>query len=220
MSRMANDGSRRWDVARLSGPPAARTRPVRWRSRDLKGPLPLSTVRALEIAIRSLPTRAPWPEVDEDGWWREVLRDRRLRRSAAKIAPGERRGCRPAARPPAGQVANVFLRVVRPARHAQSHRADRDVRVRSERALDRPAHPQMSRPALAPRGQGMSDHLSSLTSQPILDALKSTAPGAARQRRRPRRHRQPHDRAPQPGRAIAVIRRQVPHELAHLGDCR
>jgi hypothetical protein len=84
MSRMANDGSRRWDVARLSGPPAARTRPVRWRSRDLKGPLPLSTVRALEIAIRSLPTRAPWPEVDEDGWWREVLRDRRLKRSAAK----------------------------------------------------------------------------------------------------------------------------------------
>jgi hypothetical protein len=28
--------------------------------------------------------RAPWPEVDEEGWWREVLADRRLRRSAAK----------------------------------------------------------------------------------------------------------------------------------------
>jgi hypothetical protein len=41
-------------------------------------------VRALEIAIRSLPTRAPWPEVDEEGWWREVLVDRRLRRPAAK----------------------------------------------------------------------------------------------------------------------------------------
>jgi hypothetical protein len=40
-------------------------------------------VRALEIAIRSLPTRA-WTEVDEEGWWREVLADRRLRRSAAK----------------------------------------------------------------------------------------------------------------------------------------
>jgi hypothetical protein len=83
---MANDGSRRWDVARLSGPPTARP-PTRWRSHDLKGPLPRSTVRALEIAIRSLATRAPWPEVDEEGWWREVLADRRLRRSAAKSLP-------------------------------------------------------------------------------------------------------------------------------------
>jgi hypothetical protein len=78
---MANDGSRRWDVARRSGPPAVRSRPTRWRTRDLQGPLPRATVR---VAIRSLPTRAPWPEVDEDGWWREVLADRRLRRSAAK----------------------------------------------------------------------------------------------------------------------------------------
>ena len=84
MSRIAKDGSRRWDVARLSAPAAARARPTRWRSHDLKGPLPRSTVRALEIAIRSLPTRAPWPEVDEEGWWREVLADRPLRRSAAK----------------------------------------------------------------------------------------------------------------------------------------
>jgi hypothetical protein len=46
--------------------------------------LPRATVRALEIAIQSLPTRAPWPpEVDED-WWKEVLADRRLRRSTAK----------------------------------------------------------------------------------------------------------------------------------------
>jgi hypothetical protein len=81
---MANDGSRRWDVARLSGPPAVRARPTRWRSRDLKGPLPRATVRALEAAIRSLPTPAPWPDVDEEGWWREVLADRRLRRSTAK----------------------------------------------------------------------------------------------------------------------------------------
>jgi hypothetical protein len=82
---MANDGSRRWDVARHSAPPAARPRPTRWRSHDLKGPLPRSTVRALEVAIRSLPTRAPWPEVDEEGWWREVLADRRLRRPTANL---------------------------------------------------------------------------------------------------------------------------------------
>ena len=84
---MANDGNRRWGVARLSGPLHARARPMRWRSRDLKGPLPRATVRALEIAIQSLPTRAPWPEVDEEGWWCEVLADWRLRRSAAKTLP-------------------------------------------------------------------------------------------------------------------------------------
>jgi hypothetical protein len=84
MSSMAKDRSTRWDLARHSPAPAARPRPTRWRSHDLKGPLPRSTVRALEIAIRSLPTRAPWPEVDDEGWWRQVLADRRLRRSAAK----------------------------------------------------------------------------------------------------------------------------------------
>ena len=84
MSRMAKDRSTRWDLARLSAPPAARVRPTRWRSYDLKGPLPRATVRALEVVIRSLPTRTPWPEVDEEGWWREVLADRRLRRSATK----------------------------------------------------------------------------------------------------------------------------------------
>ena len=84
MSHMAKDRSTRWDLARLNSAAAARARLTRWRSRDLKGPLPRSTVRALEIAIRSLPTRAPWPEVDEEGWWREVLADRPLRRSAAK----------------------------------------------------------------------------------------------------------------------------------------
>ena len=81
---MANGGSRRWEVARLSGPPVARVRTTPWRSRDLKRPLPRATVRALEIAIQSLPKHAPWPEVDEEGWWREMLADRRLRRSASK----------------------------------------------------------------------------------------------------------------------------------------
>ena len=87
MSSMAKDRGTRWDLARLSPAPAVQARPTRWSSRDLKGPLPRATVRALEVAIRSLPTRAPWPEVDEDGWWREVLADRRLRRSAAKRLP-------------------------------------------------------------------------------------------------------------------------------------
>jgi hypothetical protein len=77
--------STRWNVATLGRSPTAPPRRTRWRSHDLKGPLPASTVRALEIAIRSLPTRAPWPQVDEEGWWREVLADRRLRRSTAKI---------------------------------------------------------------------------------------------------------------------------------------
>ena len=115
-------------------------------------------MRALEIAIRSLPTRAPWPEVDEEGWWREVLADRPLRRSAAKSLSDKGRGCRPTARPSARQVAHVFLRMVRSARHGESRRANRDVRARTECALDRAARPQMSGPALAPRGRGVSDY--------------------------------------------------------------
>jgi len=41
-------------------------------------------VRALVTAIKSLPPRGPWPEVDEKAWWADVLADRRLRRSTAK----------------------------------------------------------------------------------------------------------------------------------------
>ncbi len=36
------------------------------------------------MAVRSLPARGLWPEVDEEAWWVDVLADRRLRRSAAK----------------------------------------------------------------------------------------------------------------------------------------
>jgi len=50
----------------------------------LKGPLPRSTTRALEVAIYSLPVRTPWPAIDEEAWWCDVLADRRLRRSSAK----------------------------------------------------------------------------------------------------------------------------------------
>jgi hypothetical protein len=62
--------------------------------------LPRATVRALEMAIQSLPTRGPWPEVDEN-WWKDVLADRRLRRSTAKtlsekgVDAGQRLDCLP-----------------------------------------------------------------------------------------------------------------------------
>jgi hypothetical protein len=74
----------RWDVARLGITPAPRPRRARWRSRDLKGPLPVRVVRALELAIKSLPSRGPWPEIDEEAWWADVLADWRARPPAPK----------------------------------------------------------------------------------------------------------------------------------------
>jgi hypothetical protein len=38
---------------------------MRWRSYDLKGPLPRSTTRALEVAIYGLPAHTPWPALDD-----------------------------------------------------------------------------------------------------------------------------------------------------------
>jgi hypothetical protein len=72
----------RYDMRAMA--PAVQSRPLRtrWRSRDLKGPLPDRVVRGLVAAIRSLPTRGPWPEVDEEAWWSDVLLDRRLRPSS------------------------------------------------------------------------------------------------------------------------------------------
>jgi hypothetical protein len=84
MHPMKGRKSTRWEVSQQSAWPAARRRPMRWRSYDLKGPMPRSTTRALEVAIYSLPTRTPWPAIDEEAWWRDVLADRRLRRSSAK----------------------------------------------------------------------------------------------------------------------------------------
>jgi hypothetical protein len=74
----------RWEVGRLGVTAAPRPRPARWCSYDLKGPLAGRVVRALEIAIRSLPSRAPWTEIDEEAWWADVLADRRARAPAAK----------------------------------------------------------------------------------------------------------------------------------------
>jgi transcription elongation factor Elf1 len=74
----------RWRVSQLGVRATSRARAARWRNRDLRGPLAPSVVRAPVTAIQSLPTRGPWPEVDEEAWWAEVLTDRRLRRSTAK----------------------------------------------------------------------------------------------------------------------------------------
>jgi hypothetical protein len=60
---------------------AARTRR---RSHDLKGPLPTRVVHSLVAAIHSLPTNGPWPEIDEEAWWSDVLTDRRLRPTSEK----------------------------------------------------------------------------------------------------------------------------------------
>jgi hypothetical protein len=49
-----------------------------------QGTAAASTTRALEVAIYSLPVQTPWPAIDEEAWWRDVLADRRLRRSSAK----------------------------------------------------------------------------------------------------------------------------------------
>jgi len=70
----------RWDIQAPS-PRVDRAprRVTRWRSHDLRGPLPIKTTRALEIAIQSLPGNTPWPDIDEESWWRDVLADRRLR---------------------------------------------------------------------------------------------------------------------------------------------
>jgi hypothetical protein len=67
---------RRWEIQAL-GLRDDRSEPksTRWRSFDLRGPLPLKTTRALETAIQSLPDNVPWPEIDEEAWWRDVLSD-------------------------------------------------------------------------------------------------------------------------------------------------
>ena len=39
---------------------------------------------ALKTAIASLPKRGPWPQIDEDAWWSDVLTDPRTALPAAK----------------------------------------------------------------------------------------------------------------------------------------
>jgi len=82
--------SSRYDVWR-DAPARRPPRPERkrWRSRDLKGPLPTRVTRNLLAAIRSLPVRGPWPEIDEEAWWKDVLMDRRLRPPSALRLPAK-----------------------------------------------------------------------------------------------------------------------------------
>jgi hypothetical protein len=48
---------------------------TRWRSTNLR----------LVMAVQSLPAApGPWPEVDEEAWWSDILNDRRLRPSLRK----------------------------------------------------------------------------------------------------------------------------------------
>jgi hypothetical protein len=60
---------------------------TRWRSYDLRGPLPLKTTRALKAAIQSLPDNVSGPEIDEEAWWRDVLSDARVRVPTRKLLP-------------------------------------------------------------------------------------------------------------------------------------
>jgi hypothetical protein len=76
---MAKERNTRWEVQALGQRDQKLSRSTHWRSFGLRGPLPLKTVRALEIAIESLPGNVPWPEVDEEAWWQEVLSDPRVR---------------------------------------------------------------------------------------------------------------------------------------------
>jgi hypothetical protein len=41
-------------------------------------------VRSLVDAIKSLPPRGPWPEIDDEAWWGDVLTDSRLGLPTAK----------------------------------------------------------------------------------------------------------------------------------------
>jgi hypothetical protein len=74
----------RWDVAKLGWLPKAQAKPTRWRSRDLKGPLPAHIVRSLEAVISSLPLPGSWAEIDEESWWADVLTDARARTPSEK----------------------------------------------------------------------------------------------------------------------------------------
>jgi hypothetical protein len=75
------------------------------------------------------------------------------------------------------------VRMVRPARKAESRRANRDVWPRPERALDRAAHPQVSGQAIAPRGAKSVRSPIKLDQSSITRRAQSTAPGIRRDKR-------------------------------------
>jgi hypothetical protein len=164
--------STRYDVSGLS--PA---RPTRWRSHDLKGPLPRATARALEIAIRSLPVRAPWPEIGDDGWWKAVLADRRLRQPTAKSLAEKAEY--------AGQrLDRLPVKALTFSCEWCGQRAKLKVddlilmfgRDRNVRSIW-PPHPQMQGQARSPRGRGMPDQVAGLErySTPSIDSTRRSA---------------------------------------------
>ena len=78
----------RWDNQALGRRDRERPRQrTSWRSDNLRGALPLKVTRALAIAVESLPGNAPWPDVDEESWWRDVLTDARVRTPTMKNLP-------------------------------------------------------------------------------------------------------------------------------------
>ncbi len=77
----------RWEIQALGLRNDGPRKRTRWRSDDLSGALPLKVARALEIAIESLPGNVPWPDIDEERWWREVMHDPRVRAPSQKHLP-------------------------------------------------------------------------------------------------------------------------------------
>jgi hypothetical protein len=73
----------RWNLQGVGSRPEPRRR-ARRRSRDPSGPLPARVVRSLVDAIKSMLARGPWPKIDEEAWWSEVLTDSRLHLPTAK----------------------------------------------------------------------------------------------------------------------------------------
>ena len=52
---------------------------------NVRGPLPVEVTAVLLRAMHALErARPPWPVLDEEGWWRDVLHDPRARRPSEK----------------------------------------------------------------------------------------------------------------------------------------
>jgi hypothetical protein len=79
----------RWEIQALGLRDRTPPKRTRWHSQDLRGALPRKVACALEIAIQSLPGNAPWPDIEEEAWWRGVMSDPRVRAPAATRLPPE-----------------------------------------------------------------------------------------------------------------------------------
>jgi hypothetical protein len=81
----------RWHNQQFGVFGASKSLPKHWRSGDIKSFLPSRAVQCLAIAIQNLPVRGPCPEIDEEGWWADILGDPRLRRSKQERLPADHR---------------------------------------------------------------------------------------------------------------------------------